>query len=652
MHLKAPPIAADALLQLGSFNEKTLEFAMRIYSGAVVQQIDWSNYDLEIYDLVFDLAPEAVRLGYLNSGRAPFLKDHRYGTDYILGGIKAGAQQLTAEGLVGVGFWSPRESLKEPREDFARGIGTNLSMGARILRAIEEVREGNQRRFLRAVEWEPFEVSRVIVGADPNACALALQRDTAAAALGISLLSDCTVELITPAKHYVMTKPIDPAATSGATAPAAAPDAAALEAQRLAGIEEGKRQQAEFEREARTVCTKLRLSDVQTSEVLAKASGDLGKARELAVNLRAAQDDESVSLSPIRVTRDQRETSLQGLGTAILARLNPAEKLDDNARRFRGFTILDMARHVLQLRGVPIEGKSKYEIARLAFMTSEDLVNVFDNSMRKRLLSAYEAEIATYQPWAARSDKPDFKKMKSVRISEAPSLSKVGKGGEVKAGAFSDSAETWGIEENAVLVHFTREMMINDDLGALNRGLAMFGGAARRMELDTVYSLLQANPVMSDGNAYFHASHSNLGTEALDEAGLNARWKAMTTQKGIGGKQYLGLMPKFLIVPPSLRLTALRLMADITAAKSTDVNPFSGTLQVIVEPRLETEPTKWYLAASPMQVPSFEYGFLEGENPPITETFVNAEHLGLSFRIIESFGAAGVDWTGMQKSGT
>lgn len=657
-----PPIFATAEMQLGSWDEEKKGFKALIYTGATVLRARFTWEGIEHYELVLDMSPKSIRRDFLNSGRCCFLKDHDWRTDAIMGVIEQGSVSLDAQGLKAFVLFSDRPELEGVRRDMKRGIGANLSPGVQIFKLVEEERPKGELRRFRATDWQPIELSRVTVGADLDAQALSADYLEGVAKLNLGP-TECTVEFLSSSTSTsTMTlkpklKPDgtpDPAAALAAGdgnggSPPAAPDDAALKAAR----EEGRKQQAEFEATARKVCAGLSLTASQTEQVLKDAGGDLAKARELAINLHAEANKGPETHSQIRMTDSEHRTILQGVQSAILNRLDHTHQLDDNARRFRGMTLLEIGKRLLALRNVPTEGLSKLEVAKLAFMTSDDLPNVFDNVARKRLLAAYQAEPKTFEPWCSRSDRPDFKPMKAVRISEAPSLQKVGKGGEVKSGTFSDSAESWGIEENAILLHFTREMLINDDLSALNRGLQMVGGACARLELDGVYDLLKSNPVMgSDGVQLFHASHGNTGSDALDEAGLNAAWIAMNTQKGIGGLQTLGLLPKFLLVPPALRVTAKKLVASITPAKTADVNPFDNELQVIVEPRLQSAPGIWYLAASPMQVQGIEYGFLEGENPPIVETFQSATHLGVSIRVIESFGTAAVDWRGLQKRGS
>jgi hypothetical protein len=56
-------------------------------------------------------------------------------------------------------------------------------------------------------------------------------------------------------------------------------------------------------------------------------------------------------------------------------------------------------------------------------------------------------------------------------------------------------------------------------------------------------------------------------------------------------------------------------LATIAAAKAADVNPFSGSLSLVVEPRLSSA-TRWYVTADPAEIDGLEYAYLAGGEGP------------------------------------
>ena len=161
-------------------------------------------------------------------------------------------------------------------------------------------------------------------------------------------------------------------------------------------------------------------------------------------------------------------------------------------------------------------------------------------------------------------------------------------------------------------------MIINDDLDAFTRVPSLFGTSAATLESDVVWGIVTSNPAMGDNKALFHANHKNTGS-GLDVANLGAALAAMAKQVGLDGKTILNIRPAFLVVPSTLELTAEQIIAqNLVPAKSGDVVPQSiRSLAVIAEPRLDpaSGAVPWYLFASPAQIDTIEYAYLEGQEP-------------------------------------
>ena len=109
-----------------------------------------------------------------------------------------------------------------------------------------------------------------------------------------------------------------------------------------------------------------------------------------------------------------------------------------------------------------------------------------------------------------------------------------------------------------------------------------------------------------------------------------------------------GLAPKFLIVPPELELLGEQILAEINAEKSADVNPFSGKLTLLVEPRL-TNSKAWYLSAGADQS-GLEYAYLEGAEGPQIDTRNGFDIDGTEWKVRLDFGAGWQDYRGFWKS--
>ncbi len=366
----------------------------------------------------------------------------------------------------------------------------------------------------------------------------------------------------------------------------------------------------------------------------------------------------------IETVQDEMQVRLAGIEQAILHRVSVGTQLDDNGRRFRGMSLLEMGRSFLEAHGQRTEGMDRLTLASRmlhfragGMMGTSDFSSLFANVANKRLRAAYDENAGTYALWARRApNAPDFKSMNVVQLAGAPDLLQTNEAGEFKYGSMSDGAETYAVLTYGRIVTLTRQAIINDDLRAFERLVTAFGFAARRLENRTVYSQLTANAALADGTALFHANHSNLITSsALAIATLGAGRTAMRLQKGLQSEE-LNLAPAFLIVPATLEQTAYNLTsANYVPSTKAEINEFrvGGRTAVtpVVEPVLDANSTSaWYLAASSAQVDTVEYCYLDGAEGPVIESEVGFETDGVSYKCRLDFAAKAVDYRGLLKA--
>ena len=67
---------------------------------------------------------------------------------------------------------------------------------------------------------------------------------------------------------------------------------------------------------------------------------------------------------------------------------------------------------------------------------------------------------------------------------------------------------------------------------------------------------------------------------------------------------------------------------------------------------VQTEPgqTAWYLAASPNQIDTIEYAYLEGQQGAYIETRNGFDVDGVEIKCRLDFGAKAIDWRGLYKN--
>lgn len=636
--LDLPALRRAADLVLASFDEADRSVELVWSTGARVRRQPLFG---EPFDEELSLDPAHVRLERLNGG-APLLKVHDMGTlDAVIGSVVPGSARIeNGRGIARVRF-SDRAEVEPILADIRAGHLRAVSIGYQVHR-FEVSRPAAGSELWRAVDWTPFEISAVPVGADPAAgfrsadplspCVL-VRRDAASSPTRIAM-----DETQTP-----------PVGTDAAPPPA--PDTDALVA---------RAQAAERERVGtiHALAGRLGLERGFADDLVQRGTG-LDEARRLILDKVAEASDRTRIFPQVTVPlggKDERLLRREAVSAALLHRYSPTLfPLTDHAREYRGLSLLELAREFLTQAGVAVRGLSRDEIATRALHSTSDFPEVLSAVTAKTLRQAYEVYPRTFTPFCRQVLATDFKAMHRVQIGEAPQLLKVNEGGEFQRGTIGESKESYRIETYGRVVAITRQVLINDDLDAFTRIPAMYGTAIATLESDVVWGILIANAAMADGKALFHADHKNLaGTAAPPTVtAIGDARTAMAKQTGLDKKTVLNIRPSFLIVPAALELTAEQLVAqNLTPAKTSDIVPASiRTLTPIAEPRLDAaSATAWYLAANPAQIDTLEYAYLEGQQGAYIETRNGFDVDGVEIKCRLDFGAKAIDWRGLYKN--
>jgi hypothetical protein len=662
-----PPLTLRADISVAA-EDRTAEVVFT--AGAAVQRFDWMTGTR--YLEVLSLDPDHVRMGRLTNG-APFLNAHRsYGLEDILGVVESASLEKK-RGVATVRF-SRRADVEPFYQDVRDKIVRNVSVGYRV-HAYEETPPKKQGGLptRTAVDWEPYEISAVPMGADDGAKIRSENPDADKVVTNRcritmrgakeSLMNETTAGTTEEATRTVPDEVvIDPTDPGRPAAPTIARTAAAepTEADRAT-----ERERARVQGITRA-CRAGRLPASFADELIAAGISLLDAQTRILDAIGANEDGAGgprVTASRASVETDPHVNMWRGMENALSHRVAPSLfKLDDNGRTYRGLTLMEMAKICLQARGVRTTGMSKMEVAGLALglnqrggmHSTSDYANLLADVANKTLRRAYEEAPQTYQPFSRRVTLPDFKLAKRLQLGEAPSLQALTENGEYTRGTIGEGKEQFQLATYGRIFAIGRKALINDDTDSFSRLTMLFGRAARDLESNLVWVQITSNPTMGDGVALFHATHANLSgsSDAIAIASIGAGRAAMRAQKGLDGVQYINIVPRFLAVPVGKETIADQFVStNLVASASTSVNPFAGKLQVIAEPRLDAaSATAWYLFASPDQTDVVEYAFLEGEEGPVVESRIGFDVDGLEIKARHDFAAKAIDWRGMWKN--
>lgn len=374
----------------------------------------------------------------------------------------------------------------------------------------------------------------------------------------------------------------------------------------------------------------------------------------------------------VEMVRDQEDTQRTGITNALLHRAVPTTKLDDNARRFAGLTLLDITKLCLRARAINYDGWSKREVAKTALgirsgglHSASDFPNITSDLAGKVLRQRYMEAPQTFLPIVRKTTLPDFKSRKVMQLSESPPLSKIVAGGRYERGTMGEGKEQYSLSKYGAIFAITWEAIVDDDLDAFTRIPGQFGQSARNLESDLVWAQITGNPTMGDGVALFHSSHGNIGTAAdIDVDPVGEARALLRLQRGIArgiddnGEvipgSLLNLSAKYLIVPAKLETDADKLVSPVIyAGQVSDANVFTGRLQVIAEPRLDAvDEDTWYVSSDPSQIDMVEAATFEdaGAEGPMVDSRVGFDVDGQEFKCTHLFAAKVIDWRGFVRN--
>jgi len=353
-----------------------------------------------------------------------------------------------------------------------------------------------------------------------------------------------------------------------------------------------------------------------------------------------------------RILRDERETMRVGMSAALLARINRAAPADDVAKPYMAKGIVEMAAEAVGHDGSLIRYADRERVMMAAFHTTSDFVGIFENALNKGLLERYQRQEPTYRMLARQRNFNDFRPHPMVRTGDFPQLQPVGQAGEIKWGTFGDNREVAVLSAYGIGMSLSREMIVNDDMNAIDQVLSDQGASIAHFEEAKFYAFFDAAAtVLSDGKRVFHVDHGNLAGSgaAISITTLAAGRAAIRSQTTLGG-QKINVAPRYLVVPPQHETLAEQHVAPIGPESAGNVNPFSGKMQVVTTAHLTANP--WYLFADPATpgAACFVYGYLNGAEAPRLRMEEPFGRQGMSLTLEHDFGLGASDYRGAWKN--
>lgn len=629
-----------ALVKPELINEEKRSAEIVWTTGATVRRSGWFSD----WEETLEVSEAAIVWERMRSGAAPLLKNHDGSDIANVIGVVERAWVEGNEGRAVVRF-SEREEVQAIFKDVKDGILRNISVGYRVLDFTETTKEAPEgeetvRSFL-ATRWEPLEVSIVAIGAD---AAAGFRSDT----------SDSVVPI--PTETETVEKPVvevSETTTKGESLEGEGmekemtPD---LQAVRDEAIKAERARSAEIMKAVRAA----KLEEAFGQDMIERGVS-IEEARKAVIDKLAEKPaPKTESHVRVEVGTETRDNLLVGAEQALLHRhrSDKYKAMDERGKQFVGMRLIDVAREFCEAKGIKTRGMSVSAIAERALHSTSDFPLLLSNVAAKTLRDEYAEAPATYAPIVREVELPDYKEKTVLQVSGDLKLEALPEGGEYKRGTLGEGKDSYQLADYGKVIAVTRKTIINDDLGAFTRVPGLFGRAARDLVQDMVWAIIGQNATMGDGIALFHADHLNLAVSAaaIDVTPMSLARKAMRLQKDPAGK-LIQILPQYMIVPAALETKAQQFLAQTTPNQNSQVNPFAGSLQLIVVPQLDKySETAWYVAASPSQLDMIEIGYLAGEAGPQIATREGFEVEGIEIKCRMTVATKAMDHRGFYKN--
>jgi len=337
------------------------------------------------------------------------------------------------------------------------------------------------------------------------------------------------------------------------------------------------------------------------------------------------------------------------MAAGLAARVTGAEPTEA-AREFRGMSLATMCSDLLRARGETVNRTASASELITRGMTTSDfpllLQSTMDRLLQDRLLAAPGAARAICAPRTV----PDFRSGRFIQAAGARDLALLLESGEIEHAPPAERGESYQVRTWARGMFFSRQALVNDDLGAFEQTL-LLGNAVTATEAAEFARMFAVNgagwgPTLSDNLPLFHATHGNVGAGACTTAGISAGRIIMRGQTDASGN-LIAPEPRLMLVGPAGETAAEQALSTIAVVATGENNRpvFATRLAHAVEPRLAGVP--WFLFADPAIAPVLAFVTLLGTGgaPQITQ-HVPESRDGVSFKLVHDFSIAPMSFTG------
>ena len=375
-------------------------------------------------------------------------------------------------------------------------------------------------------------------------------------------------------------------------------------------------------------------------------------------------------------------------GGRVQVKYSPTRQVHSDSNRYRGLPLTEIGVELAQragwanARNVKNDDPVRFADILLgnpgvqaaggggsSFQTTGDFPGILVDAANKMLLAAYNEAPSSWRQWVEVTDNfADFKAKNVLRLGTAGDFEVIPEDQAFPQDKLGDQKSTYIPETRGKAWSFSREMLINDDLGAFNTLTVRAARAAERTINRSVYAILTGNPNTDyDSVSLFDTNASPTGHQndrtsgaAPAVAELNAMQLLLRSQVDrTKTSSRLNVEMAFLIAPAAVEGVVLQLLSSTanpavggSAAGSSGVtNIWQNRVTPVIDAELDGNSALIYYGASRWQDAShIQLSFLRGEDTPRLEDTFDFDTKGRKFTAHQTWGVKAIEHVGIVRN--
>lgn len=277
---------------------------------------------------------------------------------------------------------------------------------------------------------------------------------------------------------------------------------------------------------------------------------------------------------------------------------------------------------------------------QFANVSCATMAGMVANALNKVVVREFSEYPQWWMPITLPMDFATLQQVKWITLGGVGELPTVTEGAAYTELTWDDQTETAAFLKKGGYLGITLEAIDKDDTGRLlasPRALAQAAWLTLAKAISSIFTETSGTgPLVSDGTRLFTSGHGNLGATALSPTTWAAARLAMRTRTEVNSGERLGALcaPKYLLVPPDLEITGLKIMGSeldysyaLANAPAGPVNPFTEGADAqarmnyardrVIVVDLWTDTSDWAAVADPRLYPTIGIGYRYGRVPEV-----------------------------------